>query len=339
MDKSKEWDDIVKTFKNYDIYYLSGYVKAFKKHGDGEPIMLYYHSNNCRGINVVMIRNIYDDQRFNKDINCKKLFDIITPYGYGGWLVEGNNTEELFKEYEKWCCDNEIVSEFVRFHPVLLNVNVSKKFYEVQKLGSIISMDIFTPEVIWQNLTSKNRNMIRKALKSGINIYNGRNPELYKFFSKIYNDTMDKDNADKYYYFGEDFYNSLIKDIPYNSQIFYAVLEDKIIAASIILFANKKMNYHLSGSVREYQNLAPTNLLLYEAALWGSENGYETFNLGGGVGGKEDSLFKFKKSFFRKEPLEYYVGKRIYNKEKYNELVNLRCFTDKDINFFPKYRA
>ena len=50
-----------------------------------------------------------------------------------------------------------------------------------------------------------------------------------------------------------------------------------------MLMANGKMNYHLSGSIREFSNLAPTNLLLYKAALWGCANGCKTLYLGGGV--------------------------------------------------------
>ena len=40
-----KWDDIVKSFPNYDVYYLSGYVKAFQVHGDGEALLLYYQSS------------------------------------------------------------------------------------------------------------------------------------------------------------------------------------------------------------------------------------------------------------------------------------------------------
>ena len=39
------WDEIVKSFPNYDVYYLSGYVKSFYIHGDGEPQLLYYTSS------------------------------------------------------------------------------------------------------------------------------------------------------------------------------------------------------------------------------------------------------------------------------------------------------
>ena len=32
---SNKWNDIVKSFCNYDVYYLSGYTKAFYLHNDG----------------------------------------------------------------------------------------------------------------------------------------------------------------------------------------------------------------------------------------------------------------------------------------------------------------
>lgn len=35
------WDETVKTFERYDVYYLSSYVKAFCIHGDGEPELLF----------------------------------------------------------------------------------------------------------------------------------------------------------------------------------------------------------------------------------------------------------------------------------------------------------
>lgn len=80
---------------------------------------------------------------------------------------------------------------------------------------------------------------------------------------------------------------------------------------SIILFANKQMHYHLSGSVMEYRNLAPSNLLLYKAALWGCEHGYKTFHLGGGVGSGEDNLYKFKAAFNKNSNYQFSIAKYI----------------------------
>ena len=105
-----------------------------------------------------------------------------------------------------------------------------------------------------------------------------------------------------------------------------------------MLTANGRMNYHLSGSLKEYGTLAPTNLLLYKAALWGCANGFRTFYLGGGVGSGEDSLFKFKRAFYRGELNRFHIGKKIIDTEQYDRLVRLR--TDiRNEGYFPKYRG
>lgn len=340
LEQCEKWDNIVRSFVDYDVYYLSGYVKAFKIHGDGEPLMFYYEGSNVRGINVVMKRDIACDTHFKGSLPENTYFDLATPYGYGGWIIEGNdNLEALFFEYEKWCQKNNIISEFVRFHPVLKNYLTAEGAYEVIPLGETVAMDTTSPDVIWTNITSKNRNMIRKAEKCGIKIYSGRSEELYEKFTEIYNKTMEHDNAIDYYYFGKAFYDSICYDLPENAQIFYAVAENgEIVAASIMIAANGRLNYHLSGSLLEYRSIAPSNLLLYKAALWGSANGCKSFHLGGGVGSGEDSLFKFKQSFYRGELKRFCIGKKIFMQELYNKLVDMRT----DLNesgFFPKYRA
>ncbi len=339
LEDAEKWDSAVRFFRDYDVYYLSGYVRAFQLHGDGEPLLICGEAGGARGINVVMKRDIAADPHFAGKIPEHTYFDFATPYGYGGWLTEGADTAGLFAEYEAWCCKNNIVSEFVRYHPVLKNHEYAVDAYQVIPLGNTVAMDLTTPEAIWENISSKNRNMIRKAQKNGIKVYAGRCPELFQTFKRIYDRTMDKDQAADYYYFQEPFYASILEDLPHNSQIFYAVAPSgEIIAASIMLWANGRMNYHLSGSVREYQHLAPSNLLLYEAAMWGCQNGCKTLHLGGGVGSGEDGLFKFKRSFYRGELYRYHIGKKIFSQERYSELLALRA-PQPEGGFFPAYRA
>ncbi len=337
LEQSKLWDEIVHSFQSYDTYWLSGYVKAFFLHGDGEPLLIFYKGSDTRGINVVMKRDVADAACFRGVLPKEVYCDFATPYGYGGWLIEGTDTSMLFEEYHAWAKKNGIISEFVRFHPMLWNHGVCNKGYEVIGLGEVVHMELTSPEHIWENLTSKNRNVIRKAMKNDVKIYNGRFPEIFETFRAIYNQTMDKDHAEKYYYFADSFYRSILDDLPQNAQVFYAQKDGVVIAASIILTANGMMNYHLSGSLQEYSSLAATNLLLYEAALWGCENGYKSFYLGGGVGSGEDSLFKFKRAFFKGDLNRFYIGKKIYDSEKYDQLVAMR--ETMTTSFFPKYRA
>lgn len=339
LEQSEKWDEIVRSFRGYDVYWLSGYVKAFQLHGDGKPLLFYYEDGDVRGINVAMKRDVADDTHFKKRIPSGKYYDFSTPYGYGGWLIEGENAGQLFTDYERWTNDHHVVSEFVRFHPVIGNHKKSKDFYDVVPLGQVVSMDLSSPEMIWENISSKNRNMIRKAIKKDVKIYNGRFPEIYDRFRRIYNVTMDKDKAEDYYYFDEAFYRSVLNDLPQNAQVFYAEKDGEVIAASIMLMANGRMNYHLSGSRREYATLASTNLLLYEAALWGCMNGCRTLYLGGGVDSGEDNLFKFKRAFYKGELNHFYIGKKIYNREVYEELVAMRGKTELNEKYFPLYRS
>ena len=337
LSQSEEWDATVRTFAEWDVYYLSGYVKAFHIHGDGDPFLLYYESPELRAIYVYMRRRTA----------IEGVFDSVTPYGYGGVLFEGDTSEEnkaaFWKEYLSVMEQDHIVDNFVRYHPVLKNAEPMKSISEVIDLGKTVAFDLTSPEVIWENIISKNRNMIRKAEKNGIEIRHGKDLALFEDFRRIYNATMEKDNAEEYYFFGEKFYESIHNDLHDNYEMFYAVYEGQIIAMSIMLFGNKQMHYHLSGSALEYRNLAPSNLLLYKAALWGCEHGYKTFHLGGGVGSGEDNLYKFKAAFNKMSDYQFSIGKQVFDQEKYDELVAIRAAEDsnfkKESKFFPLYRA
>lgn len=337
MSQAKEWDELVRSFANYDVYYLSGYVKAFQIHGDGEPQLFYYNENGLRGIYVYMKRKTA----------IEGVYDSITPYGYGGFLLEGNDSSEnmnaLWNAYVDKMKSENIVDNFVRYHPVLANAVPMKTCSDVTDLGKTVSMDLTSEEVIWKNIHSKNRNMIRKAEKNGIVIKHGQGLELFDDFIKIYNATMDKDNAEPYYYFKPEFYKSIHEDLKDNYEMFWAEYDGKIIAMSIMIFANGRLNYHLSGSDLQYRNLAPSNLLLYKAAMWGMEKGMKTFHLGGGVGSGEDNLYKFKIAFNRFSDCQFSIAKHIFDNEKYDELVAERASRDAEFDreskFFPLYRS
>ncbi len=337
LQQSVKWDEVVKTFADYDVYYLSGYVKSFHIHGDGTPYLLYYEENGLRAMYVYMRRTTV----------IEGVYDSITPYGYGGVLFEGDtseaNQQAFWQAYLDEMAKEYIVDNFVRYHPVLKNAVLMKSISNVIDLGKTIAMDLSSPGLIWENIHSKNRNMIRKAEKNDIVIEHGQGMDLFDKFIKIYNATMDKDNAEEYYYFKRPFYESIHNDLRNNYEIFYARLEDKIIAMSIIIFANGRMNYHLSGSDFEYRNLAPSNLLLYKAALWGCEQGFKTFHLGGGVGSGEDNLYKFKAAFNKISNYQFSIGKQVFDQEKYDELVRIRRESDPNFDetshYFPLYRS
>ena len=287
LDESIKWDSIVRSFAKHDVYYLSGYVKAFQINGDGEPIFVYYEDDTIKAINVLMRRDIASHPSFSGKVENGKYFDTVTPYGYGGFLIEAKEGQHpditaLNEVYADWCVREGIICEFVRFHPLLRNWVGLECMYEVTHHGDTVSLDTSSEEVIWQNISSKCRNMIRKASKAGVKIYWGRNSSIISSFMDIYNATMEKDDAKDYYFFDENFYTSILDDLKHNAMWFCAKTEDVITSIAIFMFCNGKMHYHLAASRKEYQHLATSNLLLYEAATWAFKNGYKQLHLGGG---------------------------------------------------------
>lgn len=342
LDQSNEWDSIVKSFNKFDVYYLSGYVRAFEIHGDGEPLLLYYNSESLCGINVVMKRDIAHDKRFVGRVTEGEYFDLATPYGYGGWYFEGAQSENsTFKEeYISWCKGNKIVSEFVRFHPMLNNaLDINNDIYERIFLGNTIAVQLDSDDAIWERFSSKNRSHIRVAMKEGVTVRTETSKEAFDVFQRIYEITMDHDDAASYYYFDKAFLESIRKDLEGYYTLFTAYLGEEPIASSIMLYAGQYMNYHLSGQLFKYRRYAGTNMILYEAAKWGCASGYDWLHLGGGLGAKEGSLYDFKKSFYKKgEDKSFYIGRKILDEKKYQYLIGLR---DDELSesFFPGYRA
>ena len=344
-DKST-WDKIVLSFTDYDAFWLSGYAKSFEIHGDGKACLLYYEKNGLRAIYVYMKKDLADIDIFSNDIQKEMYFDIKTPYGYGGFLFDGETSDSNLKEFKNsyitFMKQNNIISNFVRYHPVIKNAVIMKRFNEVTDLGNTISMDLTSKEIIWANIIPKKRNGIRIAERNGVIIKHSKDKTLFNTFTKLYNATMDRDNADGYYYFKQRFYDSINENLYNNHEIFYAEYEGKIIVMSLILFANKTMYCFLSASDFMYRKLSPNNLLLYKVACWGFEHGFSSYHIGGGVGSSTDNLFKFKKGFNRNSVENFSVGKEIYNKKVYDYLIKIRVEKDNKFNkestFFPLYR-
>lgn len=334
---------MVKSFAKWDIYYLYEYAYSFAVHGDGEPKLICFQVEQGRLCYVVMQRDIADSGLFGEYLAKEELYDWETPYGYGGPLIEGDFSEKDWEEFRQaifsYCRQEGIMTQFIRFHPLLQNQTSLPNWIETRYLRETIAMDTGDSEIIWNHMDSKNRNMVRKALKNEVQII--RKPlSEYEFFASMYLQTMQRDGATEYYYFKKEFFDALTELSEYG-QIFYALRQEQPIAAGIILYNQSFAHYHLSGGFAEGREFSPMNLLLYEAALWASRQGIKSFHLGGGIQA-EDNLFRFKKQFNKFGKLPFWVGRTIFDSEKYQELCRIRkqiCpHFDLENNYMIQYR-
>ena len=91
-----EWNAIVKSFENYDVHYLFEYNLAFENEKNEPAFLYYYNYLETRAIYVFIKRDIYYCGDFHNYITKATYFDIISPYGYGGFIIEGNNVDDVF---------------------------------------------------------------------------------------------------------------------------------------------------------------------------------------------------------------------------------------------------
>jgi hypothetical protein len=334
LEESDEWIAILQSFAISDVYYYPGYVSGYNMSGEGIPYLIYYVGDHGMRLAYVVQQLDISQSRAFPGLQSGKYYDWTTPYGYGGPLVEGRNQRdmrEFFVALGEYCQDCQIVSQFIRFHPLLGNHVYFQEFSEIRIEKQTVAVDLKNHDEIWENLDSKNRNMVRKAQKLGIEIILDEDFKNIDDFCSLYQETMVRNQAHDFFYFPKDYFLNLKKHLGSLIVLFHAMYQGRIIASTMIMRSERYLHYYLSGADHAFMKMAPNNLMLVSIADWGSEQGMVSFHLGGGVM-SDDSLFAFKKSFNRNGVLDFHIGANIFCKDAYTYLLEYRKNADPSFN-------
>ncbi len=329
------WNHLIDEFANTDIYFSHEYFMSALLLDKGEALLFHFISSDGEIAYPVIKRIIENEKKLN-------LYDITTLYGYGGPLIACTGDKEALltefrNELDGYCRRHHIISEFVRFHPLLNNQSGFENAMEISHISNTVAIQLQDGDIL-SRLPGKNRNMILKAIRNNVVIQKIDAENYLEEFIWMYFDTMRRNSAARYYFFTENYFRNTIELFGEDLHLFGAFVDHKMIAATLVLSRGKFIHYHLAGSLMEYRNLGANNLLLYKLAEWGEDRGAEAFHLGGGFSGQADSLYGFKKSFTKDAPLEFHIGKKIHNAALYQML----CFEkniEEDNGYFPLYRA
>ena len=317
---AKHWNEYLEKFQpvQKDIYFTEEYVRLYET--DKEKAFCFIYEENE---NIFIFPYL---RRICKIKNSIEYYDFETAYGYGGSISTTNNEDFLqnaWKIFYETAKASNYVAGFIRFHPLFNN---SKSFNTIGRLiqdRNTIAINLQgTEEEIWMNeIHTKNRNVIKKGIKTGLVFEVDNTFRNMNEFIEIYNSTMDKLNADLFYYFTDDYFTNLKNNL---SNAFLSVVKynNQIISSAIFFYDSVWGHYHLAGSKKEYLNLSPNNFLLWEAAKELRKRNVEYLHLGGGTNSDEDnSLFQFKRKF-SKSVYQFEIGKVIFNEEIYSDLCN-----------------
>lgn len=304
---------------NQDIYFKPEYYSLYQNYGDGEAQCYVFEKDGDIAL-YPFLKNPITPLSYELD---KEYYDIQGAYGYNG-LVSSNDNDafiaEFWKEFDAYCQENDIIAEFMRFHPLMNNQRVASPKMKTFFSRHTVSLDLsLSLDEIWlQQFSSKNRNMIRKAEKEGVTIIESND---YETFRKLYDSTMTNLNAEGYYFFPQSYYDEFKLSFKEDSILCLAMFEGKVIAGSMFMFDKEYAHYHLSARDREYSKYAANNLILWYGIQKAKERGCKWFHFGGGTTSEDnDSLLLFKQNF-SKTKTEFWIGKRVYDPEVYESIV------------------
>lgn len=273
-----------------------------------------------------------------------KYYDIITPYGYGGPVIHcSTNQKELIaaytEDFQKFTRANNIIAEFIRFHPIIGNGVTFQEVYQSIYDRKTVGTNLTYEDVIETEFSKHKRKDIRKILKnSDIRYEVNEHPESLDDFVEIYYSTMDRDGADDYYYFKPEYFRELHEKFKEHITTGKVFLKDKLIAMGVYFRYGKYLHAHLSGTLSEYLEYSPAYILKYALAIYGHEEGYEVIHYGGGSSRSEDNgLYKFKREFGKNTVFDFFIAKKVWNQEVYQQICE-QVGADINSEFFPAYR-
>lgn len=323
-----------------DIYFDKNYGKLYEKIEDGEAIIFKCQTENGTIINQFIKREI------PIKVDGKTHYDLITPYGYGGpYIKEAKDKKRLLEDYERlfsqYCLDNNIVSEFVRFHPIYKNHLLFNKVYNTSFDRYTLATNLKDYDnPITSEFSKSCRKTIKQILKKGICFRMIENPSKTSMeeFIKIYYDNMNRKKANPFYFFDNSYFEDVINNYQDKIVIAQAVYDGKVVAAGLYFTTGKNVHAHLSGTDKRFLHLSPAYILKYGTALWAKEKGFNFIHYGGGTDrSSENPLYLFKSKFAKNTKLEFYIGKKIWNNDVYNKLRYISEASG-DEPFFPAYR-
>jgi len=335
ISKEKEWNATLEKIGDFDFYHTFGYHILSKK-DDERPELLVYEDELMKIAIPLLIRQI----------PSSTYFDATSVYGYVGPICNGdikNFDNSNFKnELVSYLNSNNIICVFSRLNPYIPHQSdILRGIGSINELGNIVNIDLTKPLDNQKKEFSRTTKRYIKKLRISCEVYVSKSPKDTEKFIDLYYGNMKRVNADSSYFFERSYFYQLLEQKAFETKVFLVKSKDseEIISGAMMMYTNKKIvQYHISGTSKKHLNISPIRLILDEVRVRAHKQGYHYFNLGGGLGSKEDSLFGFKSSF-SKDFKRFSIWKFIANEEIYSKMAEKQKERPiQNINFFPIYR-
>jgi hypothetical protein len=322
----------------HDVHQLPRYVELEARRLGGRPAAVVIDEPEGAALLPVILRELPSA--------LGPGLDASSPYGYPAPVFGSRAPGFAHAAVDAMVSalrERSVVSAFVRLHPLL-----DAPLAELERHGQLVDhgptvwIDLSADEATqWAEHRSTHRNLIRRARREGLRVrFDDAFAELDAFF-EVYAQTMVRVEA-RWSEFGRAYLHELAAAL--GERGFLALVEDRgqVVAGGVFTRCGGLVQYHLSGTASAWQRASPSRLLLDEVRRRSIALGDRCMHLGGGVGAREDPLYRFKRGFSRQRG-RFHSWRVIVDELAYAKLVARWVALGGDptgrAELFPRYRA
>lgn len=320
-----EWTRMLDDYP-HDFYHEPGYVARCAIDEQGTAAALYVEEDGRRMLVPLLVRDG---------------LDAATPYGYPGPIGDPGFVADALRSGLGHLREEGLVALFVRLHPIL-NAPPPAGIGTLVRHGDTVSIDLrHSIEEMWSETRADHRNQINRALRLGHIARIDADWANYGAFQALYLATMQRVGATDAYLFDEAYFTELRALLGDRIHLCVVEIDGQVAAAALFIETSGLVQYHLSATDERFTRDRPTKLMLHFARGWAKDRGNTRLHLGGGVGGRQDSLFEFKAGFSR-DRHAFHTLRLLADPDRYAELVRARRPGADALDltgYFPGYRA
>lgn len=256
-----------------------------------------------------------------------EFFDICGAYGYNGPIgkAEDDGFLQLYNQaLQKHLLNSKVVTEFVRYCPIIDNRKYHTYTEQIDVLDNVYIDLSHGLEKVWNESYSHS---VRKTTRKGesyrleTKLFQGSEieEEYLQVFFEIYKSTMQRNNAESFYYFDYSFFHGLRDNLGEMLLLSITYYQDTPISTELILLGGELAYGFLGGTLSEYYQYKANTFQRWELLKYLSARGYQTYSMGGGAS-RGDSIYQFKMRFAKGCENPFFIGTYIHNTDVYAEI-------------------
>lgn len=343
------WTAVLNEVSEHDFYHTHAYHLYAQESGEGHA-HLFVHREGIYTVALPLLLRPLKEAEGLESLE-EAWWDATSVYGYSGPVashrvipepVVANFRAALVESLR----ERRVIALFSRLHPLIPQDSLLAGLGEVSFVGKTISIDLASgPEAPIKQYRSDHLRGLKKLRGLGMLCIEDKPKERLGDFIEIYTATMRRVNANAYYFFDRGNLERLCEQLGSDARLFFVHSGNELACAALFVSCRGFVQYHLGGTREEYLRLSPMKLMVDEVRLWATRQESKALHLGGGVGGREDSLFWFKAGFSDRRN-EFNVWRWVIDpgayaaacscKEKWNASNGLKGASEE---FFPQYRS